>query len=659
MTSPASGTGIFPLPGVGPPLRPTSRSRRVQARYASARFATDLANDAIASLNCISTSFSQAPLQASRSSSTTSSSTLRLVANVYRCARRYASRSSSDLSDGFSSLKLDSSYGYSQPFVTAMPLISDRVALPSVAGEVDLLKALPPDVAAVYADPSRCLRPPGAKLKSPTPRVFASHEEYVKLLRRMVASNMLTWTTDPKCINGLFAVAKDDGSQRLVVDGRPSCNVFVDSPPVVLPTPDLLAKLRVPPDKTLWVAKSDLADFFYRFAIPEWMHPYFALPSVLAEELDLLHLFPRGTKVYPCLRVLAMGWSHSVYLTQKSHERLLDGCPRLPPQDRITPTSDLNVDRVRHLVYVDDVVIVGTDPVPVALAQDEYIAEAAVRRLPVKPVKVVRPTCTGLDCLGMEVDGVGHTVGLRVDKLQRLCADTRYLLRQGQCSGRDMARLVGRWTWAMLVNRPALSAFNAVYRFIRVADRRCFDIWPTVRTELKVAIGFAPLLFATLSSPWFDRVVATDASLDGQGVVAARVPEDVVDAVAAHSGILVSPDPVSEAALNKPLLAERWSTIVSSRWQDEEHINRLEARAVGTAIRWVLSSPLAIGRRLLVVSDSQVVVGALAKGRSSSHSLLRVLRGVAALLLASGLRIHMRWVASADNPADGPSRNFR
>ena len=53
-------------------------------------------------------------------------------------------------------------------------------------------------------------------------------------------------------------------------------------------------------------------------------------------------------------------------------------------------------------------------------------------------------------------------------------------LREAGCA----VTIVGRWTWAMLVNRTALSAFNAVYRYIRVADECLFDIWPNVRTEL-------------------------------------------------------------------------------------------------------------------------------------------------------------------------------
>jgi ribonuclease HI len=101
-----------------------------------------------------------------------------------------------------------------------------------------------------------------------------------------------------------------------------------------------------------------------------------------------------------------------------------------------------------------------------------------------------------------------------------------------------------------------------------------------------------------------------------------------------------------------------WRTIVSSRWRRPEHINVLELRALTTAVRWVLSFRQALNCRLLVLCDSQVVVGAVTKGRSSSQLLLRRLRYLAAMALASGLRLTVRWVASADNPADGPSRNF-
>ena len=81
----------------------------------------------------------------------------------------------------------------------------------------------------------------------------------------------------------------------------------------------------------------------------------------------------------------------------------------------------------------------------VASAQAEYIAAAEASDLPVKPSKVTAPSCGGVECLGIEVNGIEHTVAPRADKLERLRRDTALLLRRGRCSGREM-EIVGRWT---------------------------------------------------------------------------------------------------------------------------------------------------------------------------------------------------------------------
>jgi hypothetical protein len=113
---------------------------------------------------------------------------------------------------------------------------------------------------------------------------------------------------------------------------------------------------------------------------------------------------------------------------------------------------------------------------------------------------------------------------------------------------------------------------------------------------------------------------------------------------------------MAQAPMEPPLQGANWATIVSHPWRWEDHINVLEVQAAVLSLRWVLSHPRAIGSRVLLFGDSQVALGCLAKGRSSSYPLLRLLRRVAALVLASGLRPSYRWLPSAANPADGPSR---
>jgi len=95
---------------------------------------------------------------------------------------------------------------------------------------------------------------------------------------------------------------------------------------------------------------------------------------------------------------------------------------------------------------------------------------------------------------------------------------------------------------------------------------------------------------------------------------------------------------------------------MAHRWHWPAHINVLELTAVELAVRWVCSHSAAGPSQLQLLTDSSVACGALRKGRSSSRPVLRLLRRVASILLASGLTLHVAWVPTSLNPADGPSR---
>ena len=58
----------------------------------------------------------------------------------------------------------------------------------------------------------------------------------------------------------------------------------------------------------------------------------------------------------------------------------------------------------------------------------------------------------------------------------------------------------------------------------------------------------------------------------------------------------------------------------------------------------------------MLVIDSKVVLGAVAKGRSSSKPLNALIRRVAALCFAGGLVLHCVFISTKHNPADWPSR---
>jgi hypothetical protein len=284
--------------------------------------------------------------------------------------------------------------------------------------------------------------------------------------------------------------------------------------------------------------------------------------------------------------------------------------------------------------------------------------------------------------IGADADGC-TTISLSADACIDLARFTLALLRRGLATGTQLAHIVGRWTWCMLLRRPSLAVLQHTYRYIELVGRRRFTLWPSVRRELWMLLGLLPLLHARLDTPTFPHAIASDASELAAGVVCSTVTADMDRRIwqlcssRAHATLqtllnaaeqrgdldLQSPsalESMSEyASFYTDVLTARWSTVISSAWRAPEHINALELRAVLLALHWCLSFPSSHSSRVFLLVDSTVALFALWKGRSSSAPLLLILRKISALLLASGVSLLTGWLPSAVNPADAPSRLVR
>lgn len=685
------GADIFPLPMRTPP--PTvrhSRSRRIQRRQQQAQRLSTTTNQCIEALNSLHRSYAEPanpPDPILQMDEITTAARQRTLNHIDRCVKRLIGRPPSADADESSANEIASinpaddhrllqfaTDGYGKS-MTATNIVADKVALPTRAGAVPFLDKAPPQLRALYNDAdSGSIRPPDQKDDNkahiPKARFKGKRNEYIKLLRRMMEADMITFTTEPKVVNGVFGTPKPDGTMRLIIDARPANAAFIKPPDIELPTPDLITKLTLPAEQSqmpIYVAKCDLSDFFYRFRTPEWMHPYFALPPIRPAELgaearNLNVGHDRRSMVWPCITVLAMGWSHSVYITQLIHEYILDSIPSLQSQDRITHSNDFALNRTRHMVYIDDVIFFSSDREAAEHIQTNYINKMEAELLPVKRNKIISPSSEGVECLGVEMVGNDRTIGVNPNKLMKLIADTNAVINRGICDGRTMASIVGKWTWAMLIVRPALATFGAVYNFCEKSGKTPFVLWPSVIKELKIATAIAPLLWTTINLPWFESIMATDASMDGLGVCSTTgITIDQLNEASHHCGVpdMRNYNADDEAKVNQVLLrsANGWNELIAARWRrQDEHINSLEARALSTTVRRCLSQPSSTHHRLLILSDSQVVVGAITKGRTSSPDLLRRIRSISALLLAAGIKLFVRWIPSADNPADAASR---
>ena len=101
-----------------------------------------------------------------------------------------------------------------------------------------------------------------------------------------------------------------------------------------------------------------------------------------------------------------------------------------------------------------------------------------------------------------------------------------------------------------------------------------------------------------------------------------------------------------------------WSEVVAGLFRFKQHINLSELDALLLAVRILVRQSSAHDSKVLTLSDSQVVGGSVAKGRTSSQGLARKLRRLNALLLACNVDLGVRWVPTPQNPADESSRRI-
>ena len=108
-------------------------------------------------------------------------------------------------------------------------------------------------------------------------------------------------------------------------------------------------------------------------------------------------------------------------------------------------------------------------------------------------------------------------------------------------------------------------------------------------------------------------------------------------------------------AVSELVASCKWEVMFSFRFSQSAHINLQEIRALKALMVRVLHSA-GPGVRFVVCVDSQVTLGAVCKGRSSSFQVNGLLRMLLGLQVFGRCRVLLLWVPSECNPADYPSR---
>ena len=438
----------------------------------------------------------------------------------------------------------------------------------------------------------------------------------------------------------------------------------------------------------------DVPDVYYRILNPPELTGYFWIEGLSPLELynalaaegihapELLHAEAVGV----CC--ICMGWNWAPWISQNLLETILqESVPEFsaenslkhahPPPD-LQPVEKQNVDAVcAHLEYIDDF---G------GVVVQQRNSECAARILDSARVGLRK---AGLDChkemIGAVIEMLGSEIFLnrrlilpKQEKFSLLVLATRHICAVASASPHDIEVVIGHWTHFALLQRLIFSVMCAVYAFMRLSPQKIRRSIPKdVLLELRTLVALAPFVRADLALEWSPEVSMVDAGPSLGAVVYASAPVETV----AHEGrpglvsgwlytpqdaalpeALPSGSKVKQAPLPVPeqwVSGLKWRVGAVQAWLAREHNNISEGRCVVLAVSRLTRTRRGRRRKLLVITDSQVVLGTFRKGRSSSPGLLYLARRLAAFCLGYQVRIALRYVPSARNLADGPSRGLR
>ena len=453
---------------------------------------------------------------------------------------------------------------------------------------------------------------------------------------------------------------------------------------------------------------SDVKDAFHRLRQPFWLAECFCVRPLEARHLGLAGAKLQGRLLLPHDKgSLCMGFTWSLYFCQVLNETLADSVPRLLHseiiRDRGAATAfslegarcPNNSEEVRRYVYVDNLGIVSPHEAIVRDSLQGMDKEFSSRGLLLHPGEVG----SEVKALGVELDGMSLCARITSKRFHKVRQAIRGALKRRRISGRILEVIVGHATYCSLMCRPLLSVFNAVYKFIQSCYFAPVPLWESVRQELSVFAGAMLFLRSDWWRSWSPRVTMSDSSKGGFGVCCSTWPENVVAEVgrlgersrfkrtgphSARESALTSagfmwdseaqcwtvndssPDleadwDISEGFKEIPaqlLRRELWKPVRWGRWEIDEDISVLEARALLKGLKRALCLPDSRSKRHLFLIDNMGVTLAFSRSRSSHFRILRQIRQASAYLLATNSSASFRWLPSELNSSDEPSRLY-
>lgn len=562
-----------------------------------------------------------------------------------------------------------------------------RISLPEVAGIVkpenhltgtrlQQFLAMPEQV------PERC-----RNANDPPACHKVSDGDWPELLKRLHAAGMITFLKKSDVLRdgrkvikgGLFCVPHKPTSDRLINDRRPANAREKRLEWCQLPSGPMLTQLILEPSESIRASGDDLSNYFYLIQhLDSWKHRNAFGKAFRGSQIPEFNLNPKSW-YYPAFRVVCMGYTNGVDIAQATHEAILQEADCLKPEHLLVHGSLFPCSNTLEGLYIDDhlafQILKKKKFRDRGIFQDEEIMQRSRNKykelgLPRSEKKAFNKEYC-FKAWGSSVDSETGRIGSPVEKLRQVEELTIALLRTGCATKKALQKLVGLFIHPFMHRRECMSLFHHIYVYIEsLPDNKLVRLPHHIRDELLTACLVLPLSSSNARWAVSPQVAATDASSKGGGrasTLTTKVLAKTLFRFSERRGEYCKLDWVEHPippptdmhqapeVLIQSMMKHCWSTTERTVFRRKEHINLLEMEMLKKEIQDRANS----GRgncRVVNLCDSRVVVGAYAKGRSSSRMLNHRLRCCLAWTLAADLSISNLWVDTHSNPADYPSR---
>lgn len=555
----------------------------------------------------------------------------------------------------------------------------------------------------LYEDPlQQAADPSTATEDPPRVRVHGKRKEVMGLLRSLDATGRLALFS-PQQVRmrhraGLFALAKNLEVDRLILDSRPA-NVLEEGLTEWTQTMGAVAPLLqviVAPDEVVVASGEDLKDYYYYFTVSQSRACRNAIAFQMSRaEAEAFSAFAcadqSATSFVPALQTMAMGDINAVEYGQQSHLRLALDFGVLRMEDLLTLRGRAPRQPVFAGLIIDDFIVFERVPRPLpepcdlvsTKVADAMAAVYSKVGLKANDSKRFRAE-TRSQFWGVSLDGTEGLLRAQVEKALPIAMLTSQIASLGVASRKLLEVLAGSWTAILQVRKRCMCLLDEMFKEIVAHDyNTVFALAEETVAELWSLVFLAPVFASDLKAQPSAALSLVDASMEWEAEVECDVSEPLAAELCRQSltkaawSKLLSPLKALQRAHGSLSVAEEvpdgeepvrahpvWTCLARSqqfvlvrrkRIRARRHINLSELdAALAAEDRRGVKQP---NSRLLIGSDSQVVLGCLVKGRSSSSSINRRLRRSLPTILGNNVYSQLQYVNTKDNGADDPTRD--